>query len=330
MSGRHVVDLVQALVWPGCLLVLLWIFRKPLRNFADRLTHVSIGGQQFVARALESSQILVRSIPLVVTRPEAVPKQVESEVLQLSGNDPQSALIRLGREIDKSIRLVAVAGNWLEPMEREPNPLWRRLVMLSRNAHWDADVLAATLIFSILHEAAVAGDEALSREAMKQLVDQGLTVLGLINSIPRESHVVVASSLPIFKDRELTQPQPGRFAVFLKSVSVDGRETKRAFLTSRPGYYKPGMRVGYEWRENPPKEEPKGWITDPDRSESASAASIDVIGWDFHGRATWRSSRDVAGHYSISQGQCRELASLPSRHACPSPRQPAYRGGRSP
>ncbi len=284
MSGREIVDLVQAVVWPVFLLVILWVFREPLRDFAHRLTHITVGGQQFVARALESSQVLVRSIPLTVTRPEAVPKDVENDVLQLAGNDPQSALIRLGREIDKAIRLVAVAGNWLEPMEREPNPLWRRLVMLSQAADWDADILASTLIFSLLQESGVAGDEALSSEAMKQLVNHGLTVLGLINSIPRETHVVVASNLPMFEDKELTQPQSGRFAVLLKTVSADGRESRRAFLTSRQRYYKPGMRVGFEWRENPPKEERRGWVADPDTAGSIPPEAIEVIGWDFHGR----------------------------------------------
>jgi hypothetical protein len=279
---REVVDLVQALVWPVLILGLLVAFRRQLRDFADRITHVRVGGQEFVARTLESSQVLLQSVPLTATRPEAVPKRVEREVLELAATDPQAALIRLGREIDRSVRLVAVAGNWLEPMEKQPNPLWRRLVLLSHNANWDADVLASTLIFSVLEEAAVSGDTSISREDMKRLVDQGLTVLGLVNSIPHDTHVVLDSSLTIYEDEALTRPMPNRFAVLLKTISHDGRETIRPFLTSRPGYYKPGMKVGYEWKNNPPTEEVRGWVSNPMSDGSSDAMS--VVGWDFQGR----------------------------------------------
>jgi hypothetical protein len=276
------IALVQALVWPAVVLTLIFVFWKQLHHFADRLTHVRVGGQEFIARTIEASQLFLRSIPVTKTRPEAVPRKTEEAVVQLAATDPQAALIRLGREIDRAVRRLAVVGNWLEPMERQPDPLWRRLLQLSRNVDWDADVLGFVLVFSILEEGAVAGDKTLSKEDMKRLVDQGLTVLGLINSIPRETHVVLASKLPVFEDQGLTQPMANRSGVLLKTISDDGRETIRAFFTSRPDYYKPDMRVGYEWRENPPRDELRGWTADPTSNPPGSATA--VIGWDFQGR----------------------------------------------
>jgi hypothetical protein len=282
VSSHDWITLAEALAWPAVVLILVVVFWKPLHDFSDRVTHVRVGGQEFIARTIETSQLLLRSIPLTKTRPEAVGREVEQQVLRLAAKDPHVALIRLGREIDRSVRLLAVAGNWLEPMERQPDPHWRRLVQLSRNVDWDADVIGFVLVFSILEEGAIAGDSTLSKNDVKRLVDQGLTVLGLINSIPRETHVVLGSKLPIFEDQELTRPIADRFAVLLNSISDDGRETIRAFFTSRPDYYKSGMRVGYEWKENPPREELHGWVADP-RSTPPGATTA-VIGWNFWGR----------------------------------------------
>jgi hypothetical protein len=282
VSAPEVADLVKALVWPVLIVALIVLFRKQLQNFANRLTHIRVGGQEFIARTLETSQLLVRSIPLTVTRPESVPKATEDQVIQLAASDPQMALVRVGREIDRSIRLVALSGNWLQEMEQQPDPLWRRLSYIADRAGWDPNVRAATLIFALLYEAAVAGDEAVSKQDMKPLVDQGLTILGLINAIPRETRTVIVSGLPIFADEELKERFPDRSAVVMRTTQSDGRELVQAFFTSRPQYYKPGMKVGYEWRENPPKEELRGWVADP--TSTTPKGAVGCTGWDFHGR----------------------------------------------
>lgn len=282
MSAGNWIALAQALAWPAVVVLLVFVFWRALHAFADRLTQVRVAGQEFIATTVATSQRILVSIPATQTRPENVPRQLEESVLRLAARDPRTALVRLGREIDRAVRRLAVVGNWLEPLEKQANPLSRRLVQIAPDVGWSADVVAFVLLSSILLEGAVAGDQTLSRRDMKQLVDQGLTLLGLINSIPRETHVVLASALPIFEDMTLKQPMPNRFAVLVKTISSGGVETTRAFFTSRPEFYKPDMRVGYEWRENPPREEVQGFVTNPVANPASPA--IRVIGWDFQGR----------------------------------------------
>ncbi|KQU67581.1 hypothetical protein [Phycicoccus sp. Root101] len=277
MDADQAIDLASALAWPVVVLALAAIFYKPLRAFAQRMTRISVAGNEFIASALDSSQVLIGSIPLNSARPEAVPRPIEKEIFRLAGKDPRTALIALGREIDRSVRRLAIESNWQEAVQKDA-PSWRRLHIVAQSVGWDLDRLASTLIFSILLDAAIAGDRSISDESMRRLVDQGLTVLGLINSSPHETHRVVSSRVQIYDDQGLTTPVDGKFAVVLASTSVD-RLSTRAFFTSRPEYYAGGMDVGYEFRTNPPKEEVHGWVHDPSSPEALS-----VVPWDFRGR----------------------------------------------
>ncbi|MEV6411580.1 hypothetical protein [Kribbella sp. NPDC051718] len=272
------VQLVQALVWPALILVALVVYRKPLRAFAKRLTHVRVGGQEFIANTVRSSDILLRSLPLTASHPEAVPKDFETEIMQLASTDPRAALIRLRKETDRRVRLISLVGNWLNDYESRTER-WLQMNWLAGQLSWEPDVRASVMVHAIIEDAALKEPDGISEQLLLGLVDQSLTVLGLVRSHKFERHIVIASDLEIFSDQSLTQIVPDRRAVLLNSISIEGIENTRALLTSRPRYYKSGMQVGWEWRADPPFEECQGFVADP-----SGGPAITLIGWDFRGR----------------------------------------------
>ncbi len=270
-------DYVRAFIWPAVLVGAGFAFRGELRDFAGRLTKVRVGGQEFIAATLDRSQILLRSIPLSDTRPEAVPRDLEDKLTSLAKSDPHGALSLLNWELERNLRYIALSGNWFRALD--PNEPWRRVLNLASNVGWSVDVTAFVLIFAILNDAVLNEGLQLTDADLQKLIDQGLTVLGLVASIQMSKHVVVASRLPVFEDEQLAR-RTDRFAVLLKEVVPDdGRETKQPFYTAKPDYYRPGMTVSYGFREDPPKEQPPGWIADP----TNEGVALGVVPWTFDG-----------------------------------------------
>jgi hypothetical protein len=258
------VALGRTLVWPGFVGLILIVYRTPAREFFSRLTRIRVAGQEFIAESLNTSTALLRSLPLGASRPESVPRSLEAEVVQLAA--------------DRSISRLAAVGNWREAMEG--TSLAQRLLELSKAAGCEADAVESSVVFARLQDFALSNDGSLRDGEVRQLIQPGLAILGLINAVPRAHHIVEASDLPVYEDDQLTRRLEDRRAVLITTSEVDGTETRRAFLTSRPHYYKSGMSVGYEWRTNPPAKEGDGWARDP----AGGSEPIHVIGWDFHGR----------------------------------------------
>lgn len=277
MSTHDFVTLVTGLAWPVVIVVAMLAFREQVRQFAGRMTHVRVGGQEFVARAVDSADVLLSSIS-TTAHPEGVPDAFEAEVMTLAASDPRAALMRVRRAIDRRIRYIAVTGNHLETLE-STTERWRQLALMPEIAGLTADLQATLILYGILEEQAVQGNSAISPEVTLRLVDQGLTILGHLNSQPIETHRVICV-VPIYSDQALTVVDPGRRrAVWLRSVSAGQPEAIRAFVTSRPVFYKPDMPVGWGWNPNPPVEGAPGFAAHPETGEGTQ-----VITWDFAGR----------------------------------------------
>lgn len=280
LSGEQVVQIVQAIAWPSLILILVLIFRRPLLSFAGRLTHLKVGGQEFVSQALAQNSSLLGLVPQQVSPPENVSPSLFNEVLALSSRDPQSALAKVSRELEMSIRRLAVASNMDTALDSSPNQLWRSIVRIAPNVNWKPDTTGFLIICSALLDLTLADENVLSDADKRRLISQGLSAVGFVEGVPRERIFVVASDLPIFEDRSL-QKDMGRRAVVVKHVNPDGTETVQALLTSEPRRYKPGMEVSWEWRINPPIEEfAEGWVSHESLPAVAPAIANDFAGRD--------------------------------------------------
>lgn len=278
MTVHDFISLIGTLAWPLLIVGLVIAFRKPLRSFASELTEVRVAGQEFVRRTVDQADLFFRAIPLTEINTGAVPETLRQEILGLAANSPQTALICIRHEISARVGFLAACGNWGSAFEGVDQQ-WRVLKRSADMTEWSEDTQVATILYGLLDDAATSEDRPLPESILRRLVDQGLTVLGLVRSIPYELRIVVASDVQVFADTEMLTPQTGRRAVILDTHQIDGVVRRQAFLTTRPHFYCPGMAVGYGWRKNPPPDEGRGWVRNP-----ADDAPLDMIGWDFWGR----------------------------------------------
>jgi hypothetical protein len=142
-----------------------------------------------------------------------------------AGTDRRLILIGLGAEIERRARQVlATIGD----------PTWQEtsLGRLLGRLELPANLKEVVGEFRDIRNRIVHGRGASDAEVARA-VDLGIQILGAIDRIPLQTHVVYKPTVEIFRDQEGREPHEEGHGVILESTGSDGAKEFRVFPTTR-------------------------------------------------------------------------------------------------
>jgi hypothetical protein len=190
------------------------------------------------------------STPLAETEPA-------TQIIALSGTDPQAALDKLFEQIELELRHLLAQTGWA-------NGGFGGTV--ADGAAWLADNgtlgrgTAASFGRLIQQREQLVDGGTLNDDAARREIDEGLGLLKTLQVIPREVNVVDHPGVDIFEDEECQHKHPG-MGLILQTISPGATATtRRIYPTTRR--YERGKVVTWEWNDR--RRWDAAWYRDPE------------------------------------------------------------------
>jgi len=216
--------------------------------------------------------------PIAAGQEKARQRTAESLSKAANSIDPRQSLITVAKQLDNNvIEFLADSGSaaYIVPGDSEKN-----IKSLEERGYVPRDIADAGSLFFSLQKRLLDRKDATGLE-LSSLTQSGATILQALNSLPRGHKTVLQADVPIFGDAEAHQRLPGVGVLLEEVVTGDHPQTIRQLLpTTREGYYRPGMRVSWEWAFAPGWAQ--AWYRDPDSKKIVKAfdASANFVGRD--------------------------------------------------
>ncbi len=264
--------------WPLVVLALAVIFRAPLRDALGRATGVTVLGQRIeLAVRIDDLRRLSNALGSEVLG--TLPSSREGDsILKMVAHSPQTALVQVGQSIDREVRLLAGVQGWLKDVGKKP--LAELLYSMTLQSGRDIELLRLIFNYVDLRKYLDSTHTELTKRDARSAVEVSLLVLGLIEHVPREQHVVLEAGITLYTDADCTTVDNDVQGLRIRSINP-GRQSKddvELVLTSRDKSFRSGMNVTWEWITDP--EFAAHWYRD---SETGSMKEADIR-WQYVGR----------------------------------------------
>lgn len=282
---------IPGLWWPLLLVVALVLFRSDLAALLHRLRRWSGFGNTLEldaerVEALErnvkeakAEQSAERSAEPQPASPEPQPRASgvtldSDELFRLASQDPRLAVARLAMEMEREISKVATELGMDERLSVQR--VWTRLARIGLVG--PATLASLTNFWAVRNEVIHGRNVELTRDALAGLLDSGLTLLGIVKTIPSRIYTVVRI-VDVFTDAEGFYMADDVKGVFLRSGGENPEESG-PFPTTR--LYKPGTEVSWAW--NPERRFGTYWYREGDDMKKAWDRSFEFVGSELRTR----------------------------------------------
>ena len=303
---KEFADLLQAiaaLLWPILTFVIVLMFKSEIVAMVKRLKRGKFLGQELeleksldqleekaqaaAAQIVEVRQVDSQMITTGVVTTNELPASTQHvdertdndpsrKIIELSKTSPKQSLMLLSAEIDKEIRLRLAMAGLLDKHKRHlPTDIDFLKSSLPKHA------IAAVQDFHEVRSKIIHESDADSEDILRA-IDSGLTILRAVKSIPVAAHVVYHPGVPIYADKDCTNPHFGLGVIF-QNFSPDGSDAGFSIYPTTRIHFKKGMQVAWEW--NLANVWGEAWYRDPDTNsiKYAWSSAGEFIGRNLEG-----------------------------------------------
>ena len=246
----QVADALVPYAWPLVVIALALVFRSPLREVLGRATGVTVLGQR-IEFSVRIDDLRRASLLGAEVLSELPTSRESARILKLAARSPDVALIQVGESIDRELRLLGGAQGWLKDVEKEPlSEILNRMALESGRG---IEVLRLIFSYADLRKYVDAARAGLKRRDERSAVEVSLRVLGLIEHIPREQHLVMEAGITLYKDAEGTTVDNALQGLRVRSINPaqQPKDYSERVLISRDKGFRKDMNVTWEWITEP-------------------------------------------------------------------------------
>jgi hypothetical protein len=292
MEGlAQLIDAFAALMWPLTVLLVIYLFREPLKALIPRIQKGKIAGLEVELQELqEQAQAAAAEIPTSAGQLEEkqtqgtgalLPDQTSDEaglfrrVLVETERSPKLAVIMLATEMEDEVRRLLASTGWLAKARSGSLP--DAISVLLENGTMPPSLAGSVKLFWDIRNRIVHGHGA-EKDDILSAIDSGFTILRAIRAIPHTVNTVYHPGVDVYADADGERLRPGVKAVILESTSPGGAgTTRRAFPTTKD-HFVAGRAVAWEWGFG--KVWGESWYRDPDTGEIKHGwgASAEFVG----------------------------------------------------
>ena len=259
------IDLVGVLVWPLVAVWCLLLFRGPLRDAIKNATRVRIAGQEIRIARERLDMLAVLLDRMEVATPslgQPDQDQLRRRILDRAERDPVVALTDLQSVIGRTVQDLAESNDWREELSHGTGELWYQLLEVHRLSESPPTVLPALFLYAELQDTVRRANPGLEKSDIVRIVGFGLRVQGFLAGV-RWTTTVLASGLPIYKDRDCRRPRKDIRAVLIRTERPGGDDSEKAYPCELD--YEPGTRVTRAFDES--RRIPPSWWRHPRTGE---------------------------------------------------------------
>lgn len=277
MNG--VAELIKAsasLLWPILVFYIIHQFKSDISNLFSRMKKGKLFGQEIelteeIAQLHETIKNTVIVSPLYNEQNELLIKSIIGE----ASVSPEAALMSLTVEIEREARLLI--GSIGKLNDKKFISINEAFKILESHYGLPRYLPSSLKLFLDIRNQIVHGLGTKKANILSAL-DSGITILKVLQSMPREIHTVETPNIELYTDSEcknLLKDVKG--LILISKSSNEIRSIKRIFPTTKK-YYKKGMIVSWEWSNQIYFN--STWYRDPadNKSKLAWESSLEFIG----------------------------------------------------
>jgi uncharacterized protein YutE (UPF0331/DUF86 family) len=270
---------VSHFAWPIATLIIIFLFRKDISMLLRRIRKGKLFGQEMeldpeikeFGDAVKLAQGEIQESPLVE---EIFNNEVEEqnknikEIIDASKVNPQLGIIRLSTILEKSLRTIGASLGVISANQRIS--VIKMFQNLEKKGKIKKNTNQAVKIFWELRNKIVHGHQIENEREILKVLDDGMSLLNTVTSIPHEKYIILHSGVSLYTDPECENTIKDATGVIVEITSSNKIDKYiRIFPTTSGSYYKIGMRVTWEW--NMEKTWGKAWFKDPENNDIKSA-----------------------------------------------------------
>lgn len=276
----NLIKAISTILWPITTLIIVLIFKSPITKLISRIRKGKLFGNEF-----EFAQEVKKLDSSLEKAKEEIPYSFENEnddkyldILNKSAENPEIGVLMVSAELEKKIRQIfSLTG--LSNSHSYKN-IAQSFDILEKSGYVSKNTINSLRIFLDLRNKIAHGVSIDKSNNVVGMLDMGIGLLKLVDSIPHEKNYVYKFNIPIFKDSDCTIPYEKGKGIILETHSANGvKKFKRIFPTTRTEY-EIGMQLTWEWSfEN---KWDRAFYIDPDsnKKKEAWSGSAEYIGRD--------------------------------------------------
>jgi len=274
------IEAISTILWPITTLIIIFIFKSSIAKLIARIQKGKVLGNEFEfgteVRKFESSVNKAKEENPYSFEFEKDDKYVD--ILNKSVENPEIGILMVSAELERKIKQIfALTGL---SNSHSHNSLIQSFDILEKSGYVTKNTINSLKIFRELRNKIAHGITIEKSNNIVGMLDTGIGLLKIVDSIPHEKNFVYKFDVPIFKDENCTIPYEKGKAIILESHSSNGvNKFKRVFPTMQTNY-KIGMQLTWEWSFKNKWDE--AFYIDPDTKEKKPAwsSSAEYIGRD--------------------------------------------------
>jgi uncharacterized protein YutE (UPF0331/DUF86 family) len=313
MNGETIFKLIIELLvglsnyaWPAVVLVVAFMFRKPLRQLIENVRELELFGNKgrFTPKvdefqksvqelgsnveARDFKQAILGNLGKAPTDEILINAEKEQfaeesqrtdedidQILSLSKNTPELAIIKIAGLLEDESKAILGSMGFL-PSGRNIFSARGLLQEMEHRGLLPKNTDKSLNQFFDLRNRIVHGKNHDKAKEIYRVIDIGIELLKTVRNIRHEVHTIV-DIMDLYDDDGLSVIRQGEKAIVIQSDTPDGGSLVRVFHTTNYDHYKKGDRVTWEWDFN--KILDSGWIRSPKHGTPiAVGGSLDFAG----------------------------------------------------
>lgn len=276
----NLIKAISTILWPITTLIIVLIFKSPITKLISRIQKGNLFGNEIefaqeVKRLDSSLEKAKNEIPYSFNIEDS---DKYTDILNKSAENPEIGILMVSAELEKKIRQIfSLTGLSNSHSYRS---IVQSFDILEKSGYVSKNTIDSLRIFLDLRNKIAHGRAVDKSNNVVGMLDMGIGLLKLVDSIPHEKNFVYKFNVPIFKDNECTIPYEKGKAIILETHSANGVvKSKRIFPTTRTEY-EIGMQLTWEWSFENIWD--KAFYIDPDsnKKKEAWSSSAEYIGRD--------------------------------------------------
>ena len=256
---------VSTIFWPVIVLIVLLFYKTEISNLVARLRKARVFGQEVEldkdldnlaksAEQLEEGSRYTENLSPDETARVAgeAATNVERDLLEETARSPKVGLILLGGEIEREARSLAASLKVSGRDKRQrsgpmANSLMRNISVLTEMGVLPPGIFDSLEQFRLVRNEIVHGDRPVADDDILRAIDSGLSILRVLKAVPRFKHVVHASGIKVYSDRDGKKERDDVQAILVESINPGGiTSMTRIFPRKKDGLH-PGDLVTFEF-----------------------------------------------------------------------------------
>lgn len=243
----EIIKAFSSLLWPIFAFYLVYLFRADISALLSRVTKGKIFGQEFeLSENIQQLHKSVENTGIVFTdeNKDKESNTIVESILREAATSPEAALMLLSSEIEKEAKILIGCIGKLEGK----NYISIRDASNILDSHYGLPryFSSSLKLFLDIRNQIVHGGESKQANILSA-IDSGISILRVLQSMPRETHTVLAANVNLYSDDKCTLLRDEVKGVILESESSSGVNHHIRIFPTTKNYFKPGMKVSWEW-----------------------------------------------------------------------------------